>query len=300
MQSTIAKPIYPTRAIVGEGSLWDHDNQRLLWVDILDHKIFAFDPLTGSNLGFDLGQDIGTVVITENGLWAYADENGLGFLDPVTGIKSKGPQPEMKNAHIRFNDGKCDPRGTLWAGTMAYSCEEGAGTLYEFNSLGEVRERISNVTISNGLVWNKSCTVFYYIDSTTYKVYKYDYDITTGSIQNRKTIATIDPSIGLPDGMAIDTEDHLWVAIFGGGRVIRIDPTTGNVVYEVRLPVPKVTSCAFGGKDLNQLFITTAAYEMDSDELLKYPYSGSLFVAELPFKGVLPYKLNYELGVKSN
>lgn len=286
-----AKLVYPIQAIVGEGSLWDVDNQQLLWVDILSHKIYAFDPQTGSNKGFDMGQDIGTVVITESGLWAYADQNGIGYLNPKTGQIIEGNKPELGFPEIRFNDGKCDPRGTFWAGTMAYDCEVGAGTLYEFDSAGNTKKKIEGVTISNGLVWSSDRTKFYFIDSLTYQVHQYDYDENTGEIQNKKTVITIDKSVGLPDGMAIDDEDHLWVAIFGGGKVIRIKPESGQVVFEVVLPVPNITSCAFGGSNLDELYITTANYAMDKDQLEKYPLSGSLFKAKVPFKGVLSTKM---------
>lgn len=287
----IAEIAYPIKAIVGEGSYWDHDNQLLLWVDILDHKIYAFDPITGCNSGFDMGRDIGTVVLTESGLWAYADQDGIGFLNPETGHKKEGPKPEKEHGHIRFNDGKCDPRGTFWAGTMAYDSREGAAVLYEFDANGGVKKRISNATISNGLVWSGDRTKFYFIDSPTYEIHRYDYDQITGNIQNKKVVATIEPGIGLPDGMAIDEEDLLWVAMFDGSKVLRINPKTGEAVFEVVLPVPKITSCAFGGPDLDELYITTASYLMDTEQLEKYPQSGSLFKAKVPIKGVLPYKM---------
>ena len=189
---------------------------------------------------FDLGQDIGTVVITESGLWAYADQNGIGVFNPKTGEKIDGAKPEENNPHIRFNDGKCDPRGTFWAGTMAYDCREGAGILYEFDGKGNVRKKITNTTISNGLVWNDDNTKFYFIDSLTYEIHQYDYDINTGDIQNKKVITSIDEKRGLPDGMAIDSENHLWVALFDGGKVIRINPEIGETVFEVSVAAPKV------------------------------------------------------------
>lgn len=291
MNNVIAEVIYPIKAIVGEGSLWDKDNHQLLWVDILDHKIYAFNPSTGFNTGYDLGQDIGTVVLTESGLWAYADENGIGFIDPKTGRVTEGKKPELDNPNIRFNDGKCDPRGTFWAGTMAYDCKEGAGTLYEFDAKGAVKKKIENTTISNGLVWSADRTKFYFIDSLTYEVHGYDYDENTGEIKNRKIVAAIDKNAGLPDGMAIDEEDFLWVALFDGAKVIRINPATGETVFEVIVPVPKITSCTFGGANLDELYITTASYLMNAEQLEKHPFSGALFKAKVPFKGVLPYKM---------
>lgn len=287
-----AELAYPIRAIVGEGSLWDAYNQQLLWVDILDHKIYAFDPKKGSNTGFDIGQEVSTVVTTNSGLWAYSDQNGIGFLDPDTGRITQGPKPEEKNPNVRFNDGKCDPKGTFWAGTMAYDASEGLGTLYEFNSKGEVKPKIKNTTMSNGLVWSKDCKKFYFIDSLTYEIHQYSYDKGNGDIQYERIAATIDKGIGMPDGMTIDDEDYLWVALFDGGKVIRISPETGETVFEINIPVPKVTSCAFGGYNLNELYITTASYLMEKAQLEKFPLSGSLFKAKVPFIGRLSYKMN--------
>lgn len=286
-----AKPVYPIRAILGEGSLWDARRQRLLWVDILDHKIYSFDPLNGSNTGFDIGQDVSTVVVTESGEWAYADQNGIGFLDPQTGKITQGPTPEKNNQGIRFNDGKCDPRGTFWAGTMAYDNTEGSGVLYEFDPGGKIVKRITRVTISNGLVWNRAATKFYFIDSATYQVHQYQYNRDTGNINFERIVFSVDRQLGMPDGMTIDNEDHLWIALFGGGKVIRVNVETGAVVFIVDVDVPKVTSCAFGGTGMNELYITTASYLMNKAQLKKYPLSGSLFKVNLPFKGILPYEM---------
>ncbi len=292
MKTITAEVAYPIQALLGEGSYWDQDNQRLLWVDILGHKIYTFDPNTNVNTGFDLGQDIGTVVMTNSGIWAYADQNGIGFFDPKTGDKKEGIKPELNNVGIRFNDGKCDPRGTFWVGSMAYDCTEGAGTLYEFDGKGNVKQKITNTTISNGLVWSGDSTHFYFIDSMTHQVHQYDYDLITGDITNKKVVATIEKDRGYPDGMAIDSEDHLWVALFDGGKVIRINPETGETVFEVAVPAPKVTSCAFGGINLDELFITTARDQMNLEQLETYPHSGSLFKVNVPFKGMLPYKMS--------
>lgn len=282
-----AIPVYPIRAILGEGSFWDPERQQLLWVDILDHKIYSFDPANGSNNGFDIGQEVSAVVTTESGLWAYSGQSGICYLNPKTGIIAQGPKPEESNQGIRFNDGKCDPRGTFWAGTMAYDNAKGLGTLYEFDLKGAVINKIDNVTISNGLAWNSSSTKFYFIDSATYQVLQYQYNKDNGDIRFERVVISIDKRLGMPDGMTIDAEDHLWIALFDGGKVIRVDIETGAIVFEVNVPVPKVTSCAFGGANLNELYITTASYLMNKSILKKYPLSGSLFKAIVPFKGVL-------------
>jgi sugar lactone lactonase YvrE len=289
-----AAPVYPVRTVLGEGSFWDARRQQLLWVDILDHKIYSFDPRNGSNTGFDVGRDVSAVVTTESGLWAYADQNGIGFLDSETGEITQGPAPEENNQGIRFNEGKCDPRGTFWAGTMAYDYSQGSATLYEFGLKGTVIKRIPHVTISNGLAWNKDATKFYFIDSATYQVHQYQYDRNNGNILFERSVISIDERHGMPDGMTIDGEDHLWIALFNGGKVIRVNAETGAIVFEVDVPVPKVTSCAFGGRDLNELYITTASYLMDKKQLKKYPLSGSLFKAGVPFKGILSNEMKIQ------
>lgn len=290
IESIHADLVYPIQSVLGEGSLWDEMNKILLWVDILDYKIYSFDPGNGSNKGYDVGEDVGTVVIAESGNWVYAGKSGIHFFNPKTG-EIKGPKPEMNNPGIRFNDGKCDPRGTFWAGTMAYDTTKGAGTLYEFDAKGKVIIKIPYTTISNGLAWNGSSTKFYFIDSPTYEIQEYNYNVVTGGIFGKRVVASLDKAMGLPDGMTIDNDDHLWVALFDGGKVVRINPETGDIVYEVLLPVPKVTSCAFGGTDLNELYITSASYLMEKEGLERYPLSGSLFKAKVPFTGVLPNRM---------
>jgi len=291
MERITATVAYPSRCILGEGSLWDEDNHQLLWVDILDHKIYCFNPVTGANTGFDVGQDVGTVVLSESGDWVFADQDGIAMIDPKRGKITRGIQPEKGNANIRFNEGKCDPRGEFWCGTMDYDCVEGAGKLYAFSGMNEVVEKISDVTISNGLVWSADNKKFYYIDSMTYQVHCYDYDLATGNICNKRVFCPIDKDMGVPDGMAIDCEDHLWVALFYGGKVIRLNPKTGSICYEIDVPAPNVTSCAFGGEILDELYITTARDLVSEEDLKKYPLSGSLFKAKVPFKGVGSYKM---------
>ena len=125
----------------------------------------------------------------------------------------------------------------------------------------------------------------------TYQVHQYDYDEVTGGIRNKKIVITIDENSGLPDGMAIDEEDHLWVALFGGGKVVRISPETAEIVFEVLLPVPNITSYAFGGANLDELYITTVTHTLRAKQIDKFPLSVSLFIVKVPFRGVLPTKM---------
>ena len=146
--------------------------------------------------------------------------------------------------------------------------------------------KLKNLTISNGMAWSSDKKTFYFIDSPTNKVFAFDYFIENGDITNKRVEVEIPPSLGVPDGMTIDEEDGLWVALWGGGKVIRLDPASRMVVQTINLPVPNVTCCTFGGKDLDELYITTAREGLTREEILKFPLSGSLFKAKVPFKGI--------------
>ncbi len=168
---------------------------------------------------------------------------------------------------------------------MAYGSQMGAGSLYCLDTDHTVTKKLDNVTISNGLVWNQSQSVFYYIDSITFSVDAYDYQPETGAISNKRSIKSF--TEGLPDGMAIDQEDFLWVAVWGAGKVVRINPHTGETVYEIIISGAKqVSSCAFGGKNLDEVYITTAGQGLSEEDWKEQPNAGGLFRIKVPFKGV--------------
>ena len=213
-------------AVLGEGSLWYPPAQVLYWVDIMGRKVHIYDPGTGENRSIDVPQDVGTVVTRESGGLMLAVRDGFASLDTDTGTMTM--LKEIKADGIRFNDGKCDPAGRFWAGTMAYDIIEGAGKCYCLDPDLTVRTMIENVTISNGLVWTSDRKTMYFVDSTTYEVAGFDYDLATGNISNRRVVAEVDRDLGVPDGMTIDDRDRVWVAIYGGSRVICWDPVTGE------------------------------------------------------------------------
>ena len=282
-----AEVVYPIKTILGEGSLWDEKRQVLMWVDIMDCKVYCYNPKDRSNRGYDVGEHVGTVVLDNSGIFHLALVDGIAKLDPETGLLTKGIMPEANKPGNRFNDGKCDPRGRFWAGTMAYDLTEAAGALYCFDGKGNYETKLHDVSISNGLVWSSDETKFYFIDSLTYELHSYDYNPETSDISNKELVRQFSKSDGLPDGMTIDSEDYLWVALFWGHKVIRIDPANGEIVYEVEIPAPNVTSCAFGGHMLNELYISTATASMTEEDIEKYPQAGSLFKASVPFTGIV-------------
>ena len=286
MSETTAEVAFPARCELGEGSLWDAAQNVLYWVDILDHKVFVFDPERRTNRAFDVGEDVGTVVVCDDERLLLALRDGFAYLDPRTGRLERlcDPDPEPQR---RFNDGKCDPEGRFWAGTMAEGGRAGTAALYRIDGELRVERQLDGVTCSNGLAWSSDGQRFYYIDTPTQRIDRFDFEPQSGTLRDRRTAAEIPRELGAPDGMTIDAEDQLWVALFGGARVIRVDPSSGRIGYEVRLPVSNVTSCAFGGRELNELYITTARVGLAPEKLRREPLAGSLFRARLPFRGVV-------------
>jgi sugar lactone lactonase YvrE len=175
-----------------------------------------------------------------------------------------------------MNDGKCDPAGRFWAGTMALDERPRAGALYRLDPDGAVHTMLRDVTISNGLDWSDDGRTMYFIDSPTQTVDAFDFDVATGSIANRRTVVRIPIEHGTPDGLALDSDDGVWVSLWGGGAVHRYT-ATGTLDAIVHVPTPFPTSCTFGGDDLGDLYITTAWIQLAADERAGQPHAGSLF-----------------------
>lgn len=272
---------------LGEGPVWDEREQVIRWVDILNGHIHRWDPAHRSHSRLDLGEMVGVVALREKGGLIAGLRSGIAFVEePAGGIK-RLHAPEAHLPDNRFNDGKCDPAGRFWAGTMPLSADRPEGSLYMTSGDGNIRRMLTDVTISNGLVWNMNKDRMYYIDTPTHEVSVFDYDDATGTIADRRTAVTIPAEEGVPDGMTIDAEGMLWVAHWGGGRLTRRDPETGGKIEELILPVSNVTSCTFGGPDFRDLYITTAREGLSQDELASQPQAGMLFVVrDSPWHGL--------------
>jgi sugar lactone lactonase YvrE len=189
----------------------------------------------------------------------------------------------------RCNDGKCDPAGRFWIGTMHLETQQGAGCLYCFTPQLSLEEKLTDVTISNGLAWSADHRRMYYTDTETQKVQTFSFDNSTGTIGEVLGEITVPDEAGSPDGMTIDAEGNLWIGLWGGYGVGCWDPNSGRMIRKVEVPVPNVTSCAFGGPDLGTLFITTARSGLSDEQLAQYPQSGGLFAVQTGVKGVPPY-----------
>ena len=284
MSSVSAYAVFPGRATLGEGSVWDREQSCLYWVDIYENKVFRFDPRRRANLAYDVGANVGTVVVAEGGNLLLALRHELAWLDPETGKVCPLVVPAPPVAGIRFNDGKVDPKGRFWVGTMVENGVPGAAVLYCVEPDLSVSVKLTGLTISNGLAWHGAA--FYHIDTPTKRIRRFDYDAARASISQPTVIADFEDQPGSPDGMCVDEQGMLWIALWGGGAVVRIDPVSGDEVFRVQVPTTNVTSCAFGGPDLDELYITTARIGLSDTALAAEPLAGALFRAKVPFRGV--------------
>ena len=279
--------VLPVAAGLAEGPCWWAEKQVLLWVDIEASRIGLFDPQTARNNFLHLPAHVGAVVPTSAGDLLLATATGFLRLDPSTEAVTLLSDPEADRPGNRFNDGKCDPWGRFWAGTMAYDFEPLAGALWRVNAdFSCVRQR-QGLTISNGLAWSQDRGTLYLIDSPTLNVLAFPLT-NAGEIAGEPSICVHIPEDwdAVPDGMCIDAEGMLWIALFGGGCVTRWDPISGQRLERLALPCRQVTSCCFGGPHLDQLFITTARREMDAAAIKAEPLAGGLFQADVGVKGV--------------
>ena len=273
--------------LLGESPVWDSAQQRFLWIDILAGEIHQYFTTTQVHRIFKTGQVPGALALCASGNLVAALQNGFALVSLEKETILWLTDPESGKPDNRFNDGKCDPAGRFWAGTMNLSGKKGAGSLYALEAGGTVVCKIPEVSVSNGLAWSPDHTRFYFIDTAEGAVAAFDYDITSGHISNKSTAITIPPQMGKPDGMTIDTEGMLWVALWKGWGVARCNPRTGEILQQIKLPVSQVTSCTFGGKEWRDLYITTAKTGLSQEDIKNQPLAGSVFVIKnTGFKGL--------------
>ena len=295
---------YRFKAKLGEGAFWNHQTQEFYWVDILGKELHIYNPATKVDRSLPTPSRIGTVVPQSDSTAVIALDDGVYIINTNTGEITVLSEVEKEMTVNRFNDGKCDPNGNLWVGSMHLEESQPLGSVYKISSTGETVKMIDSVTISNGIVWTKDATTMYYIDTPSAEIKAFDYDKNTSTISNQRTAVRVPTTMGFPDGMAIDEEDMLWVGLWNGNSVARFDPNTGKLISKIEVPAHNVTACAFGGPNLDILYITTASVDMTKEESAKYPMAGSVFVAIPGVKGVksdffaLPSKV--ESGTPTN
>jgi sugar lactone lactonase YvrE len=284
-----AKVVFRSNAVLAEGPLWDAARQALWWVDIEQGEVHLFDPATGQDRSRRLGYRVGTVAVRQNGGLLIASHQGIANLDFDSGAIEPLYHPESESPDNRFNDGKCDPTGRFWAGTMNLQPDKfSTGALYSLYPQEGLRKHFGGVGVSNGIAWSSDGRRMFYVDSMIHTVDCFDFDGASGAISNRRTVFSVPEELGAADGMCIDAEDKLWIAFWGGWSVGRIDPESGAIIGQIDLPVANATSCAFGGRSFDQLFITTARHGLSATDLAEQPHAGDLFVATPSVRGTAP------------
>jgi sugar lactone lactonase YvrE len=279
--------VLDAQAELGEGPLWDPRAACLYFVDILRGRVLRFDPAQKNVRTYEVGRMVGAAALTDSDDLMLAVQDGFARLDTRTGAVRKVSSLDEARPDLRFNDGKCDPAGRLWAGTMALDERHGAGALYRLDADGRIHRMLGAVTISNGLDWNEAGDTMYFIDSPTRTIDVFDFDLAGGNIGDRRTFVHIPRGQGVPDGMTIDAEGYVWVALWGGGAVHRYAPD-GRCNTVVRVPTRYPTSCAFGGPDLDDLYITTAHVKLTPQERAGQPHAGGVFLVRPGAKGRPP------------
>ncbi|MBN1305755.1 MAG: SMP-30/gluconolactonase/LRE family protein [Anaerolineales bacterium] len=278
--------IYEAKAALGEGPSWHAGSGRLYWVDIIERKIYLYQPADNRSRVLDVSDMVGCAVPAQSGELVLALRDRFVKLDLAAGKETLITALEGIPENVRFNDGKCDPAGRLVAGTMDMGEKLPLGALYSLDASGDVRKLLGGVCISNGLTWSPDYRTFYYIDTSTHQVQAFDYELETGSLSGGRVIIDVPEELGYPDGMTSDMEGNLWIAMWQGAQLTRWDPVTRDLLEQIPVPAKNVTSCIFGGPGMDELYITSARVGLEEATLVEYPYTGGLFRLKSDVKGI--------------
>jgi len=284
MKATLLDSALPVSEL-GEGPFWDQRGQKFFWVDISGKRVHSYTLSTGKHASVAAPSMIGFAVASENEKLICGLQDGIYRLDFATGETIPLAKPRNFPAYNRFNDGKCDRSGRLWCGTMNLNPDHeiptGALYVYDVQSLSMVE---SDIFISNGLGWSPDNKIMYYTDTVRRVIWRYDYDIQSGAASNRQIFREF-KSEGRPDGMCVDRQGRILTALWPGWGV-EIFTADGKPDGRIELPVPQVSSCAFGGKDFKTLMITTAKIGMSPAQIEEAPLSGQVFAIEMDVPGL--------------
>ncbi|KAH0624656.1 hypothetical protein JD844_032329 [Phrynosoma platyrhinos] len=297
MSSVKVECVIQENCKIGESPLWEEKENSLLFVDISGKKVYRWNSLTKDLQSISVADTVSSIALRKSGDYIITLGTQFAALDWKKKSVTIINHVDKDKPNNRFNDGKVDPAGRLFAGTMAEEIrpavlERHQGSLYTLFPDHSVVKHFDKVSISNGLDWSLDHRTFFYIDSLSYSVDAFDYDLQTGKISNRRNMYKMEKEDSIPDGMCIDTEGKLWVACYDGGRPKKVPGfiLIGKRIQTVKLPVDKTTSCGFGGKDYSELYVTSGRGGMDEAMLLQQPQAGSIFkITGLGVKGIPPY-----------
>ena len=270
-------------ALLGEGPRWDAAAGRLLWVDIEGRALHLFDPALDEDRAIQLDNRVGSAAPTADGSVLVALADRLAVVE----LETESVRTLVEIPHgdeMRLNDGACDPAGRFWFGSVALDFAPGAAALYRYSGEGGLDRMLEGVTISNGLGWSRDGGTMYYVDSMAYRVDAFDFDLATGAISDRRPLIVIERGGGIPDGLAVDDEGGIWLALWGKASIRRYSPN-GELDRVLDVPADNVTACCFGGADGRSLYVTSASVDLSEEKLRARPLAGSVFVTELDVSG---------------
>ncbi|MCS7476041.1 SMP-30/gluconolactonase/LRE family protein [Umezawaea endophytica] len=268
------------QAELGEGPTWDRASSTLVWVDVLASEVHRYAPARDDDAVLSVPQHVGAAKPRSMGGLVLNLRDGIALVDRDGG---KTWLVYWARDGVRGNDAAVDPAGRLWAGTMRYDTAPGGGWLARVEPSGAAKVVLDKVTISNGIGWSPDHSRMYYIDTPEQRIDVLDYDSDTGEATGRRPLCSVEGTSGSPDGLTVDADGCVWVALWGGAAVRRYTPE-GVLDREIALPVDQPTACCFGGDDLTDLYVTTARTGLDESALAARPLSGSVLV--LPGVGV--------------
>jgi sugar lactone lactonase YvrE len=283
----------PAQCFLGESPYWSLERQSFFWVDIENGKLFEHHIESANTKTYTFPHRLTVVLEAKDGKLILGLDRKLASFDLETEELTWILEVESDLPLNRFNDGKCDAKGRLWIGTLSTKFTTGSGTLYKFGKDLKPEIQLAQLTISNGMAWTADNRTFYFIDTPTRQIKAFHFELASGKIEFDRIAVEIPEELGFPDGMCIDREGMLWVAHYGGSGVYRWNPTTGKLIEKVELPVPNITSCAFGGENMDTLLITTAQENLTSEQLKEYPLSGDVFLVKTRTRGSLPYRCGF-------
>jgi len=281
-----ANLLYKSDCMLGEGAFWHEARNSFFWVDIDGKRLYEYVAQNKKVNSWQFLHRPSMIALDVHGQFVIAFQGGIARFDLQTEKLQWLVDIEKGDAEHRTNDGAVDRAGRLWIGTMHVRFKEGDGVLYCVGSDLSLTKKVEGITIPNGLVWSLDDRTMFHIDSPSRKVQAYSFDSKTGTIVFERTAVTIPVETGTPDGMCIDEEGMLWIAQWDGFGVYRWNPENGKLLDKIEVPVPQVSSCAFGGENYDQLFITTARENFTLELLAKYPDSGSVYTAFPGVRGV--------------
>jgi sugar lactone lactonase YvrE len=276
--------VHDGRDRLGEGPSWDERAQELVRVDITGSRVHGWSPTHGPTWTIEVEGEVGAAVLREEGGLVLAIDHTLVLRDADGTQRTIATVEENKDEN-RFNDCRADPQGRLWAGTMSRKRTPGSAALYRMEPGGELEQVLGGTAISNGIGWSPDGHTMYFIDSPSQKLDAFDFEPSSGVISNRRTLAEVDPADGLPDGLTVDAEGGIWVALFAGGALRRYGPD-GTTEAQIELPLTNPTCPAFGGPRLDTLYVTTAWHKLTPEQHAAEPQAGALVALEPGVRGL--------------